>query len=83
MYAFKMTDGAIHLLQDRFMYTLFESEILGGLIFFITQHAHEQEVQIEGKAYKKVLMYIDQNKVPAMHEHIPHSNFVLLTEQEI
>ena len=33
MSAFKMTNEAIHLLQDHFMYNLYEQGIRGGLTF--------------------------------------------------
>ena len=85
MSAFKMTDETIHLLRDRFMYNLFERGIRGGLTFVNQHHAEEQLVKVGNETYKQILMYIDQNNLygAAMCEYLPHSNFHLMTNQEI
>lgn len=85
MSAFKMTNETIHLLRDRFLYNLFERGIRGGLTFINTHQAQEQLVEIGDITHKQILMYIDQNNLygAAMCEHLPHSNFHLLTEHEI
>lgn len=85
MSAFKMTNETIHLLRDRFMYNLFERGIRGGLTFINTHHAREQIFKVGDTTQKQLLMYIDQNNLygSAMCEHLPHSNFHLLTEHEV
>ena len=85
MSAFKMTGETIHLLQDRYLYNLFERGIRGGLTFVNTHHAKEEEVRVGNKTMKNILLYIDQNNLygAAMSEYLPHSNFVLLTDDEI
>ena len=73
MSAFKTNNESIHLLNDRFMYHLFEQEIRGGLTFVNTHHAQEKEMQIEDKTYEKVFMYIDKNNLHGaqMCEYLP------------
>ena len=83
--AFKMTGETIHLLQDPYIYSLFERGIRGGLTFVNTHYAKEELVRINDKDCKRILMYIDQNNLygAAMSEYLPHSNFKLLTDDEI
>ena len=85
MSAFKMTGETIHLLQEPFLYNLFERGIRGGLTFVNTHHAKEEIVKVGTKDMKKILLYIDQNNLygSAMSEYLPHSNFLLLTEHDI
>ena len=83
--AFKMTGERIHLLQEPFLYNLFERGIRGGLTFVNTHHAKEETIIVGYKSMKKILLYIDQNNLygAAMSEYLPHSDFVLLTDDEI
>ena len=85
MSAFKMTGETIHLLQDPFIYNLFERGIRGGLTFVNTHYAKDEFFEHEGRKYRNILTYWDQNNLygAAMTEKLPHSNFKLLTEEEI
>ena len=85
MSAFKMTGETIHLLQDPFIYNLFERGIRGGLTFVNTHHAKDEYLDIDNKKYRKILAYYDENNLygAAMREYLPHSNFKLLTQDEI
>ena len=85
MSAFKMTGEKIHLLQDPFIYNLFERGIKGGLTFVNTHHAKDHIFEVGNKKYRQILMYIDMNNLygAAMTECLPHSNFKLLTKEEI
>lgn len=82
--AFKMTGETIHLLQNPFVYNLFERGIRGGLTFVNTHHATDQFIEQEGRKYRQILLYIDQNNLygAALTEYLPHSNFRLLTDEE-
>ena len=81
-----MTKETIHLLQDPYLYNLFERGIRGGLTF-INKHRTNAEVFTDnnGVQKRKVLLYIDENNLygKAMCELLPHSNFKLLTQNEI
>ena len=83
--AFKMTGETIHLLQDKYMYTLFERGIRGGMTFVNTHHAREELVRIGDRELKRILMYIDQNNLygAAMSECLPQSDFRFLSDSEI
>ena len=83
--AFKMTNETIHLLQNPFVYNLFERGIRGGLTFVNTHHATDQIIEDAGHKYRQILMYIDQNNLygASLSEYLPHSNFKILTDEEI
>lgn len=85
MSAFKMSGECIHLLQDPFIYNLFERGIRGGLTFVNTHHATDHFFEVGEKKYRNILLYIDQNNLygAAMTEYLPHSNFKLLSKNEI
>ena len=85
MSAFKMTGETIHLLREPHLYNLFERGIRGGLTFVNQHHAQEEIVRVGYKNMKKLLLYIDQNNLygAAMSEYLPHSNFVLLSDNDI
>lgn len=83
--AFKMTDEKIDLLQNEFLYNLFERGIRGGLTYVNTHHATDRFIQENGQTFRQILMYIDMNSLYAdsLSQNLPHSNFHLLTENEI
>ena len=85
--AFKMTGETIHLLQDPFLYNMFERGIRGGLTF-VNVHRRKAETKrddISGQLVKNIILYIDQNNLygQALSKPLPHSNFKLLTKSEI
>ena len=83
--AFKMTSESIDLLQDAFMYNLFERGIRGGLTFVNVHHATDNFIEKDHNTYRQILMYFDQVNLygAALSEYLPHSNFKLLSQTDI
>ena len=87
MSAFKMTNETIHLIQNPFVYNMFERGIRGGLTFVNVHHMKSGTVvdEANGKECNKILLYIDQNNLygEALSKPLPHSNFTLLSPEDI
>ena len=83
--AFKMTGETVELLQDPFIYNLFERGKRGGMTFVNTHHAAKQLIKVGLQQLIERIMYIDKNNLygSPLCGYLPHSGFKRLTPHEI